>query len=659
MLFNQPNWRWCGTCQGLFFGPEPAGRCPSDGQPHDPTSSGAYVAPNLSMSSLNAADPALDQLGQQGWRYCCKCQGMFLIDSARRPCATGGLHDPGRSGAYVLATATAVDRRYCGVDFQAAWRRCLFCASLFFSGNVPPGTPFLQAGACPGVEGGHIGDTTTEYLLRPAGPLDVHAPATLLILAPQPFLAALEPLVEHKNATGMPTLMADVRACIDQYEGRDDAVMLKRAIQYAVECLGTQYVLLVGDGSLVPLRYRWERFDATPEQWRDGVYSATDLYFSNLYRDHQREPDGAILHGEWSDWDGDGDGRYNFQDFANDTATVNPDRVDGYCDVAVGRLPTHDVDQVSTYVSKVIDYENGLIPSPQKSLTIVVDGYYDSWPGCESEIETRTPLPSLTWPDVDRVGYNFTATNPIPSGWRDVDGDALGDVTGSGVWLVYVGHGSYGGWDVPGSDADSVAAMAPGGNTPVVLAVGCATGQLAPFAPDGPPRYVDTSGRPHWYWTLPVGSARPTRIVDFGPNDPEGGYGTPVQSWDAAPDGTLTPITPAEPNIYQSECPTVAQPWLFTRPDTGAIVYFGEQTVAQNNWGTVLAGEMLHAAADGSLTTQTVGDLWSAAARAYWAEYQHLDNAIGNPRIYLSYMTMYGDPSLRTRPFATATIHRR
>jgi hypothetical protein len=654
MLFNQPGWRWCRKCQGLFFGPGPARVCPADGAAHDPTGSGPYTLPDLSMSQLNPSDPPLRSLGEEGWSHCSKCQGLFFSHAAERRCPGGGLHDGTGSGDYVIETPGARDQRYCVTDFQSAWKRCAFCSGIYFTGNVPADRPGNEAGACPSVPGGHIADETTNYLLMGAGPLDVSERAELLIVGPPALLPALQPLVAHKQTTGMPTLMVELDAVVERYEGRDEVEMLKRGITYAVECLGTRYVLLAGDASVMPVRYRWERFGSSPNQWRQGVYSPTDLYYANLYRDHVQDPAGDVTHGAWSDWDANGDSLYNFQDFDNDTHSVNPDQVDGYCDVAIGRLPTSDPAEVETYVNKVISYETGRLPAPHKSVSIMVDAFYDSWQSCENEIETRTPLTSANWPDVDRVGYNFTISNPPTNGLRDAGGEPIAEVVGASAWAIYVGHGSPGGWDIPGSDANSIAEMQGWGNTPPVLAAGCSTGQLTTFAPDGPTRYTDTAGDPHWYWTLPPGSGTPTEIVDYGANDPMDGAGVPVQTWTAAADGTLPAIMPAEPSVFQNDCLTVARQWLFSGTNTGAVIYFGEQTVAQNNWGTALAGELLHAAQHGSLDSQIVGDLWTAACRAYWAEYASTDDAIGNPRIYLSYMTLYGDPSLRTRPFTPA-----
>jgi hypothetical protein len=42
-----------------------------------------------------------------------------------------------------------------------------------------------------------------------------------------------------------------------------------------------------------------------------------------------------------------------------------------------------------------------------------------------------------------------------------------------------------------------------------------------------------------------------------------------------------------------------------------------------------------------------LGDMWLYGQQQYWARYRASDDAIGASRIYLGYMTLFGDPSLR------------
>src|SRR6185503_15369195 len=80
--------------------------------------------------------------------------------------------------------------------------------------------------------------------------------AKLLVIAPQSFVDVLQPLITHKNRTGMPALLITMESLRANFPGRDDPEKVKRAIANAHQKLGTQYVMLVGDASLMPVRYR-------------------------------------------------------------------------------------------------------------------------------------------------------------------------------------------------------------------------------------------------------------------------------------------------------------------------------------------------------------------------------------------------------------------
>jgi hypothetical protein len=88
---EQPNWRWCHKCQGMFFGGNSGSVCPAGGA-HDATGSGNY--------SVAHDTPAVH--GQQDWRWCHKCQGMFFGGNPGSVCPVGGAHDATGSGNYSL-----------------------------------------------------------------------------------------------------------------------------------------------------------------------------------------------------------------------------------------------------------------------------------------------------------------------------------------------------------------------------------------------------------------------------------------------------------------------------------------------------------------------------------------------------------------------------
>lgn len=193
--------------------------------------------------------------------------------------------------------------------------------------------------------------------------------AALLIVAHESFLTDLAPLVAHKRATGVPTLLIDPTS-LAAYSGRDDAERVKRAIFEAHHDLGLPYVLLVGDASRVPVRYRRT---AVTDKWTNAWYTAADhYYYANLYLHHDAagHPD---RRSGFSDWDADGDGAYNEQNWADDLLRHNPDRVDAYPDVSVGRVPAHGREQVRTFVAKVLRYETGTARAARPKTSVLVD----------------------------------------------------------------------------------------------------------------------------------------------------------------------------------------------------------------------------------------------------------------------------------------------
>jgi hypothetical protein len=72
----QGNWRFCNSCQGLFFAGNGRGRCPANPAGHDGTGSWNYRLP-LPKAKLN---------GYGGWRWCDRCQGLFQSGQGNGVC---------------------------------------------------------------------------------------------------------------------------------------------------------------------------------------------------------------------------------------------------------------------------------------------------------------------------------------------------------------------------------------------------------------------------------------------------------------------------------------------------------------------------------------------------------------------------------------------
>jgi Peptidase family C25 len=152
------------------------------------------------------------------------------------------------------------------------------------------------------------------------------SPQRLLIIAPDSFLAAVQPLVAHKNFTDIPTVAVTI-ASLKSYFGTglsgqpsatDDAEVIKLGIQYAHENLETKYVLLVGDSQNLPVRY-WFGVGWGPPSWTgtdtlipanpNGGFIQSDLYYANLY--HHKGVYPNLAANGFDTWDEGSPGLYN------------------------------------------------------------------------------------------------------------------------------------------------------------------------------------------------------------------------------------------------------------------------------------------------------------------------------------------------------------
>jgi hypothetical protein len=137
---EQPGWRWCSKCYGLFFSGNPSqGSCPVDRGAHDGATSGAY--------SVDLDAP--HQGGQSAWRWCAKCQGLFFGGNPTqgRCAADGAAHYGSGSGDYTLDSEGPT----APTGAQPGWRWCNQCQGLFFAGGSTLGT--CPSGGPHGAEG--------------------------------------------------------------------------------------------------------------------------------------------------------------------------------------------------------------------------------------------------------------------------------------------------------------------------------------------------------------------------------------------------------------------------------------------------------------------------------------------------------------------------
>jgi hypothetical protein len=180
----------------------------------------------------------------------------------------------------------------------------------------------------------------------------------MVVIAPEDFVDALEPLVDHKSRYGCTTLLETIESITISFDGRDDAEKLKHFLKDAVERHGVSYALLVGgrkplsNGWYVPVRYSRA---ADNTQYSEFL---SDLYFADLY-DAQ---------GTFEDWDSNRNGLFG------EFSLTGKDVIDLVPDLAVGRLPCRTLREVNIVVEKIITYETTAFGTDWSTRMVAVGG---------------------------------------------------------------------------------------------------------------------------------------------------------------------------------------------------------------------------------------------------------------------------------------------
>ena len=130
---------------------QPGSKCAAGGA-HTKSGSGNYIVAHNSPSTP----------GEQNWRWCSKCQGLFFGGNAGSKCAAGGAHTKSGSGNYTLVQMGPGDP-------QPDWRRCSKCQGSSSAAtparSAPPGPPTARAAART-----TCWSTTTCRTMRPVSP---------------------------------------------------------------------------------------------------------------------------------------------------------------------------------------------------------------------------------------------------------------------------------------------------------------------------------------------------------------------------------------------------------------------------------------------------------------------------------------------------------
>jgi hypothetical protein len=184
----------------------------------------------------------------------------------------------------------------------------------------------------------------------------------LVIIAPEEYSNAIQPLVSHKESHNIKTLFKTTEDIYSEFNGRDEPEKIKYFIKEAVENFGATYVLLIGSIYKLPIRTSAVRLR---ERWQEDTL--TDLYYSDL----------LDANGGFSSWDSNEN---------NVFGETGKDQLDLFPDVHIGRLACDEIKEVETVVDKIIHYEDETFYQDWFYDMIFIGGDTFRWnPGNEGE----------------------------------------------------------------------------------------------------------------------------------------------------------------------------------------------------------------------------------------------------------------------------------
>jgi hypothetical protein len=237
----------------------------------------------------------------------------------------------------------------------------------------------------------------------------------LLIIAPEEFTEALQPLVNHKIEYEVPTTLVTTEWIADHSTGRDLEEQIKYTIKDEIETNSITSVLLVGGFDKLPMRRSYVMF----WDWNEEVI--TDLYYSDIYDSN----------GDFCSWDSNNNNQFG----------ESSDRVDHFPDVHLGRLACDSLEDVTIVVDKIIHYETETYGSDWFNTMIYIGGNTFRWsPGNDGEDINEMIMdimpqftPEIIW--TSKGNFNRrTISNTITDGAAFLDYSGHGFEFGMGTY---------------------------------------------------------------------------------------------------------------------------------------------------------------------------------------------------------------------------------
>lgn len=426
----------------------------------------------------------------------------------------------------------------------------------------------------------------------------------LLVVAPQSFHSALGDFIAHKQKL-LATELKSLEDILQNTDGVDDPEKLKRFLYGEWKQHSLDYVLLVGDVDVLPVRYMvLDRI--TPAAF-DYSFYPSDLYYSDL----------AKADGAFDDWNARKDSFHasyfgEVRGEKNKDGPINCDEIDYQPDVAVGRWPVSTAAEVKLVAAKTIGYENQVLANSNPSLHRAAFFAVGGWVDARSFNDRLAAKLTNVW----RVEKRYYSDDKRQSGTPPPDHKQLAALMNDGIGLaLHTGHGQTTSWEKCFSlrDLDRITNAA---SLPIIVSAGCSTAYFAPLPPYEP--YMDVNGITH--------------------------IGTDKKEVFQAP--------PPAPAAYQRGRfnPTGLGEQILKRSTNGGVAYIGCNTGSQP-CALTLAEGFVTALADEEVPT--LGGCWASAVRHYYRKERLADLKPDKgwypPSIFFQPMKfmVFGDPSLR------------
>jgi hypothetical protein len=309
---------------------------------------------------------------------------------------------------------------------------------------------------------------TVDYT-PPEKPLFTANAANMLIITSEKYVSKFQPLIDHKNANGIQTIIDTVENIYSTYtSGRNEPEKIKLRIKDAIEQDGITYVLLGGGRQGQSMKWIIPEFrNNNDDGWESGY--AADLYYSDIYK---------IVGSDtvFEDWDSNTNGVFGeFKGFTKDV-------MDFYPDVHIGRIAFHYGFELDNAVQKIITYETTSSAEWfQKTICIAGDTFPSTNAYYEGEIET-----GVTANNFQAIGFDveklWTSLGTLTG-----EPDVITAISGGAGFVHFAGHGNPSTWSthppeneswINGMSLKHIMKLKNNDKLPFVLVGGCHNAQF-------------------------------------------------------------------------------------------------------------------------------------------------------------------------------------